>query len=428
MLFFNKSLFTLSFVACTAAINCNATENDIKDTKLELSAKQIPDVSKILPPIGQYVEKMKNVTERYKDVFNKMSETEVQKRVENAKQKALNFYADIFGVELSEVTEYNTNFTTEQTLIWIAKEVINNGQYEFATNEDELLLHSDMDALHAEERDDLIECFNSDSKKAFPSLDKVSELCKIRCMYNSPNFAAIIVHETGHVLDYAYRVLLKIRNKTMGPENSLLCEEAISVFFETIYQLKNDRDFILERLTDLYQICFEQAYVECIKKRSIQDKLHAPDTYQKVSKLSNWVCYNPMNGFSTENFTQFKTETLKEYPELSFVFDLWDKQTEKIGLTPGIIHRLTIPLLPTTGIHHVLEIYKQGAKKLPTDITAGKLSQYVKYVPHAYRTLKIYDHLNSSKSVFVELDNIVKNVPDIMSAKELKDFLKLIGL
>lgn len=416
---FNKKFLVFPLVTSIVAVDCGATE--------ELLAK-IPDVSKILPPVEQYIAKMKDVTERYKDVFKEMSDTEAKQRIENAKQKALNFYAKIFGVKLSEVEKYSPNFTTEHTLTWVAKEVINNGQYEFATNEDELLLHSDMDALHAEERDDLIECFNSDSKKAFPSLDKVSKLCRIRCMYNCPNFESIIVHETGHVLDYAYRALLKIRNKTMGPENSLLCEEAVSVFFETMYLNKNDRAFIPEWLVDLYEISFTESYIECVAKRGIHDKENDQETYQKVSELSNCVCYNPMNGFSTENLTQFKTETLKEYPELSFVFDLWDKQTEKIELTPGPIHNLTKPLLPTTGIHHVLEIYKQGCKKLHPDITAGKLSQYVKYVPHAYRTLKIYDNINSSKSVLFELDKIVKTVPDIMSENALKDFIKLIGL
>lgn len=428
---FNKNLLAFSFVTCTMAISCKAMEDDIYTKKLKEVLSKIPNISKILPPVKQYVAKMKDVTERYKDVFKEISETEAQQRIDKAKQEALNFYAEIFGVKPSEVEKYRNNFTTAQYLTWVAKEVINNGDYRFATTEEELILGSELlfgDEVSDEEKCYLLDCFSLNSANAFPSLEKVSELCKIRCMYNCPNFEALIVHETGHVLDYAYRALRNIRSKTMDPENLLLCEEAVSVFFETMYLIKNDRRFILEWLVDLYKISFTEDYIECVEKRGIHDKENDPDTYEKVSTLSAWVCYNPMNGFSTENLTQFKTETLKEYPELSFVFDLWDKQTEKIGLTPGIIHRLTIPLLPTTGIHHVLEIYKQGAKKLPTDITAGKLSQYVKYVPHAYRTLKIYDHLNSSKSVFVELDNIVKNVPDIMSAKELKDFLKLIGL
>ena len=42
--------------------------------------------------------------------------------------------------------------------------------------------------------------------------------------------------------------------------------------------------------------------------------------------------------------------------------------------------------------------------------------------------MKIFNRLNSSQSVLDALDHIVKNVPDIMTEAELKDFIQMLGL
>ena len=423
MLFFNKNLLALSFLACTAAINCNATETELSD--------QIPDVSEILPPIKNYQDKMQSITAKYKDVFKERSKPEARQRIDNAKQKALNFYADIFKVKLSEVEKYSANFTTAQYLTWVAKEIINNGAYEFAKNEDELVFDGIMDAVSAEDKSSLIECFTSNSENAFPSIEKAPELCKIRCTYNSPNFESTIVHETAHVLDYAYRARHKIRSTTMDLGNRLLCEEAVSVFFETMYLLQNDKTFILEWLIDLYQISFEQAYLSGVQKRGQQDMAQAPETYKKVSELLGLPYYDGTEkDFNTENAERFMKETAEKHPELSFLFELWNKQAEQWGLTILPLSSISIPSLITEGIYNVLYVYQFCNSKIALDVVMGslKMDAYCKYIPHVYRTMKIFNRLNSSQSVLDALDLIVKNVPDIMTEAELKDFIQRLDL
>lgn len=133
-------------------------------------------------------------------------------------------------MELSKIEEYSKDFTPEQYLTWVAKEAINNGQYEFAKNKDELF---DSCVDYKEPYYCSLD-FGSNSKRDFPQLEKIPECFGIYCVYNSPYFEAIIVHETGHVLDYAYRTLKNIRSKTMNIENNRICTDAVSVFFWNI--------------------------------------------------------------------------------------------------------------------------------------------------------------------------------------------------
>ena len=79
---FNKILLVAPVVASVMAVDCAAMEGNNAEEELLV---KIPDVSKILPPVEQYIAKMKGVVERYRDVYKKMSETEVQYRIENAK-------------------------------------------------------------------------------------------------------------------------------------------------------------------------------------------------------------------------------------------------------------------------------------------------------------------------------------------------------
>jgi len=95
-MFFNKNLSLFSLIASVVIIDCNATEASVKEETTEQRGAKIPDVSKILPPVTTYIEKMKEATERYKNVYKEMNEEEAKQRIDNAKQKALNFYAKIF--------------------------------------------------------------------------------------------------------------------------------------------------------------------------------------------------------------------------------------------------------------------------------------------------------------------------------------------
>ena len=415
---FNKILLVLP----VAAVSCTAMEQD--DAEKEILAK-IPDVSTILPPVGQYVVKMKNVVERYKDVYKEMSETEAKQRIENAKQKVLDFYAGIFGVKLSEVEKYSESFTTEQYLAWVAKEAINGGNYTFAKNEDELF-DSCVDHTEYGERYYDIYGFYRDLQKKIPSKEEIIRFMQICVPYNSPYFESFIVHETGHVLDLAYRILFD-RSKTIDISsgiNQIICEDAVSVFFETIFTIKNDPTFMLHRLTDLYGISFKQKYMEQIKKRGIQDRQQDSGRYKKVSDLSYVESYSPPKHFGKVTPEQFMKNTAKEYPELCFIYDCWKEQVNEWGLTDCPTSLSANAYDIASKINEILHVYKTGEKRLDAE---SKIRSYAQYVPHVYRTLTISEKLNSGKSVLDVLDKIVRHVPEVMNEDELKDFVKRLG-
>ncbi|MBQ2175431.1 MAG: hypothetical protein II453_10290 [Alphaproteobacteria bacterium] len=184
-------------------------------------------------------------------------------------------------------------------------------------------------------------------------------------------------------------------------------------------------------MIDLYQISFEQAYLSGVQKRGLQDMVQAPETYEKVSELLDLPYYDGTEkDFSTENAEQFMKETAEKHPELSFLFELWNKQAEQWELTILPLSRISIPSLITEGIYKVLYVYKSCTSKIALDVVMDtlKMNAYFKYVPHVYRTMKIANNLKSSNDILEKLDNIVKSVPDIMTEAELKDFIKLLDL
>ncbi|MBQ2175432.1 MAG: hypothetical protein II453_10295 [Alphaproteobacteria bacterium] len=414
---FNKTLIILPCVASVMAMDYSYPAIDPHKAKEEMVAK-IPDVSQILPTVKHYIEKMKNVTERYKDVFKESGEPEARQRIDNAKQKALNFFADIFEVKLSEVEKYSENFTTAQYLTWVAKEIINNGKYEFAKNEDELF---DSCVDHKEpyycRRD-----FGSNSKREFPKREKIPECFEIYCPYNHPYFEAMIVHETGHILDDAYRVLKNIRSETFDDKNDTICQDAVSVFFETMYTIKHDPTFVLHRLTDLYGISFRQKYVEQIKARGRRDNEQYPEIYKKIGELSNVERYRIEDNFGTLSPEQFMQNMSQKHPELSFIYDIWKTQATELNLTTLPNSLISSADDIASEIPTILKIYKSERESI------DKLQSYSQYIPHVYRTMKIFNRLNSSQSVLDALDLIVKNVPNMMTEAELKDFIQMLEL
>ena len=64
---------------------------------------QIQDVLSILPDIEQYLTKMQNATKMYENVFVPLNEQEKLQRIEKAKEKAINFYANIYLGVLEKV-------------------------------------------------------------------------------------------------------------------------------------------------------------------------------------------------------------------------------------------------------------------------------------------------------------------------------------
>ena len=416
---FNKILFILPIVTISSiAMEACSSEKEMLE--------KIPDVSKILPPIEKYIEKMKDVVERYKNVYNEISDTDATQRIENVKNNVLDFYSSIFGVKLSVVERYRKNFTTEEYLTWVAKESINRGNYEFATNEDELFDACVNYEIYNEKYYDNQD-FNSTSTTKFPNPENIPEYFKVYVPYNQPYFEAFLVHETGHILDYAYRVLFNIRNKTMDLENNALCQDAVSVFFETMYTIKNDQTLMLHRFTDLYSISFKQKYIAQIKALSVQDKLNAPERYKKIIMLSD----SGIENYSTPKYfgkltpEQFMKNIEKKHPELSFIYDCWKMQVNNWKLTDFPTSIIANSTNIASDIRTILNIYKTGNVDF---YDVDKIYSYANYIPHVYRTLKLSDNLKSSKNVLERLDKIVRNVPDIMSTYELKDLISILGL
>ena len=393
---------------------------------------QIQDALKILPPIEKYLAKMENITEKYENVFKPLSEQECELRIKNAKEKTIKFYAEVFGVDLAEINKYSEKFTVEQYLAWVAKEIINNGRYECADDVENLF-----DAgLEKQPNID----FSQRSSDKYPKPKAIPDLYQIYVHLNDPYFESLIIHETGHVLEYAYRVLLGIKNETRDTKNWHMCEDAVSVFLETLYNKNNDFTFCLLRLSDFYRIKFKQAFSENTKKLGANDQENSPELYAKIESLSEDVSgYHPWERYedhektdlpeaertkndSEENYRKY---ILQKYPEVKFVYDMWEEQMKKWGTTDlPISDRISDIGSVSWELSHFLDIYLgKDSEDLEDTIRT-----YANYVPHVYRTLKLADKLKSGEDVVNALDNIVHNVPKMMTKDEFDDFTKLLGL
>ena len=428
---FNKILLG-SLILFTDAVN--GTEVTLVDGyKAEKGrCAQIQDALTVLPPIQQYIAKMKDVEKRYEIVFESLSTQEEELRIKVAKQKAKQFYCYIFGVAPSEIKKYNEKFTTEQYLAWVTQEIIDNGDYTFADNIENLF-----DAGLAKQAD--ID-FSQKSSDTYPESNAIPELYQIYAHYNDPFFEEIIVHETGHVLEYAYRVLKNIRNETRDTNNHYMCEDSVSAFFETLYSAyKNDSAISRFRLSDLYSIKFKQTFSEKLKQHGEEERENNYERYKEieiksknVSRYQPWERYNDHKNMvlsedertkndSEENFRKYIST---KYPEVNFVYKLWENQMEEWGTTT-LPTKAKISSVESVSwsLSHFLNVYLGKSTLDLEDIR----HDYVKYPPHVYRTLKL-EKLNPGKDVVKALDHIVRNVPPIMTKGELKEFIELLKI
>ena len=163
--------------------------------------------------------------------------------------------------------------------------------------------------------------------------------------------------------------------------------------------------------------------MEQIKERGLHDKQQAPETYKEISALSNIEDYSPEKCFGEVLPEQFMKNLAEKYPNLSFTYDYWKEQVAEWGLTDFPTSLAANSDDIASGISQILDIYKTG--NIGTDFS--KITSYAQYVPHVYRTFKMADNLKSSKSILDALDKIVRNVPEIMTEEELKDFLNRLG-
>lgn len=436
---------------CITGIVNGAEMSPVAKPSEEEQFAQIQDALKVLPPIKQYLEKMGDVSIRYEKVFEPLRETETEKRIQNAKEKAIKFYAEIFGVNLSEIEKYDENVKNKETethnknienkeiakyLAWVAKKTIENGKYEFARNEEELF-----DGGLEQEPD--ID-FSQKSSSKYPEPNMVPKVYQIYARPNDPYFESLIIHETGHVLEYAYRILLGIKNATRNFENYHMCEDAVSVFFETLYNRNNDFTFCLIRLSDFYGLKFEQEFIESIKNLGASEKKDNPKLYERIESLSKEVHgYRPMErendhkntALSEEDRTKndseedYKGYIFKKYPELQFVYDRWEKQAEKWGTTTlPTSNRISDINSVSWRLCCFLKVFLGKSSEYLYETRKDAISAYTGYVPHVYRTLKLSDTLKTAEDVVQALGTIVCNVPKMMTKDELEDFIKLLGL
>lgn len=414
---FNKILLS-GLVLLTGAVNSSEIAPVDKSPE-QKQFEQIRDALKVLPPIENYLTKMQDIEKRYENVFKPLSKPETELRIKNAKEKAIQFYAEIFGVKLREIEEYRENFTTEQHLTWIAKETIENGKYSFADNEEDL--------------------FGGEADS--------DDIC---VPLNDPYLETMIVHETGHIIHEEYKKRYKL---TRLHDNRLT--EAVATFFETCYTMwTNDPTHNLIRLSDFYHITFKQSFSKKIRERGNQDRMANKEIYTKVQDLFNLkelsndgfpinaICgYRPSHRWEdeqnqnltedakTRNYSElnYKNYIFKNFPELKFVYDMWEEHKSELGLKKLPLNVL-IPGLGSVSedLRSFLEDYL-GAKSNYTDYDYGTIYDYISYVPHVYWTLK-RGKLIPGKDVVEALDKIVRNVPPMMTKNELEDFTKMLEL
>lgn len=429
---FNKILLMGGFVI-TGVVNGTEVVSVVKSHE-EQQFAQIQDALTVLPPINHYLAKTQNVTKRYENVFMPLSETETKERIKNAKEKTINFYAEIFGVKLAEIEQYKEDFTTAMYLAWVAKEIIEDGEYLFAKDAETLF-----DAGLNKQPD--ID-FSQHSSNAYPNPKLIPGLYQIYAPYNDPYFEALIIHETGHVLEYAYRVLRSIKNETRDSKNWGACEDAVSVFFETLYTRKNDITFSLLRLSDYYRIKFRQAFNESIKNLGANDQKNNPELRTKIGNLSSKISrYEPWKrdndhkkmelsedertkNDSEENYRKY---IITKYPAVKHIYDLWENQATEWGTTKlPFSDRISDIGIVSWRLRGFLEVYSR--KRNDAIDRYDAIKTYIQYPTHVYRTLKIADKLKPGKEVINALDNIVNNVPKMMTKQELEDFMTLLKL
>ena len=368
---------------------------------------------------------MQNATKMYENVFVPLNEQEKLQRIEKAKEKAINFYANIFGVTQPEVEKYDESFTTAQYLTWVAKEAINKGCYIFAKNEEELFDLNSTSTLMEENKDNgkfkpVIEPtdFGTQGTAIFPTLERVPEIWQLTCAYNNPHFESYIVHETGHILDCAYRIFTNIHNETANSENELLCSEGVSVFFETLYAVKHDTIFITNKLTDLYCIKFMLSYIEKLGKQKQDAELQ-----NKIMLVKKTIKGYGSNGMEKITAKEYMQNLAKTYPAINFIYETYAQQVKEWNITKLPVDETPYALTIANYIPELLDFCMTGKQD---DIQTDTIDVYVRYVPHVYRTLKISPSLSTSKDVINALDKIVTNVPTIMTQDEVKEFMKLL--
>lgn len=152
----------------------------------------------------------------------------------------------------------------------------------------------------------------------------------------------MVFHEAGHVIDSAYRKRCKI-SEHYGDNRSRKQTEAVSVFFEAFCNNTNDSTHQVIRLIGLYRIKFKLEFVKKIKllgdkERKENSALHSKiKSIVRLSVWQPWKQYDYHNNknltedekIKNDNATNYKNYIIKQYPQLKFLYDLWEKQAKE---------------------------------------------------------------------------------------------------
>ena len=257
------------------------------------------EIFKQLPPLSQYAEGL------IKDHAAKI-QAEKDINLEQVKSQATSFYS-----------KYLKHLPPE--FLKIATSVIQNGEYKYDTNvwTDSCMLvifhgieipdkidEEDMNDYLTNRLDDLLSGVSLDEqirsklepmRKHYMNKDKIAENFGIKVAYsNESELLITIIHETGHVLDYAYRILNDIYEANVKGIN----QESVSLFFELLAKKEyGQKLFAQNRLIDLYREMIQHDYLMRIRKSdyslrsTIIDQVHE-DWKSPLDTILNYVDFS----------------------------------------------------------------------------------------------------------------------------------------
>ena len=255
------------------------------------------EIFKQLPPLDKYAKEL--IKEE-----NAKIQDEKSINLEQAKSTAKKFYSKYLSYLPPEFLKIATSIIEKGEYIYSKERfpgaygscmvVIPHGMKNIDVTErinDELITYLD-DILSGqsfiEEKEKQLEPI----RKQYLNKNKITENFGIRVIYNNGiDLLLKIVHETAHVLDYAYRMKNGIYEKNVKGMN----HESVSLFFELLARKElGQRLFSKDRLNELYREMIQHDYLRRIIKAdySLRDKIIEQvkkDWKSALDKMINYV-------------------------------------------------------------------------------------------------------------------------------------------
>ena len=250
------------------------------------------EIFRQLHPLNEYADKL--IEEEKKKIQDKKVIN-----LEQAKSQATDFYTKYLEYLPSEYLNF-------------AKSIINNGKYTYSKDcfagfkgsamnviphdikiPDKLEEGDNISDYLTHRIDELLSCISlgeirdnmlAPIRKQYLDKDKITENFRIEVMYNNGTELPIqIIHETAHVLDYAYRIINGIYKENVKGRN----HESVSIFFELLARKEYGMSlFDNTRLVELYREMLQHDYL----RRTIKDLKQVKKTVveqDKIDKIKN---------------------------------------------------------------------------------------------------------------------------------------------